>query len=97
MPNVVLEAMALGTPVIATRAGGSIELERDEPTILWAEANNPESLAEKIVRFSQDRDAANTRALNATAMIKEHHDVHQATRSIESLLKKACTDQEITT
>jgi glycosyltransferase involved in cell wall biosynthesis len=97
MPNVVLEAMSLGTPVIATRAGGSIELERDTPTILWAEANDPESLAEKIVRFSQDRDAANTRAINATAMIKEHHDVQIATRSIEGLLRKACNDQEITT
>ncbi len=37
MPNVVLEAMALGTPVIATRAGGTVELEREKPTILWAQ------------------------------------------------------------
>ncbi|MGI9467640.1 MAG: glycosyltransferase, partial [Rubripirellula sp.] len=54
MPNVVLEAMALGTPVIATRAGGTIELERDEPTILWADPRNPSSLAEAILSFASD-------------------------------------------
>ena len=90
MPNVVLEAMALDTPVIATRAGGTVELERDEPTILWAQARNVDSIADAIIQFSRDRDSARRRAESAATMISEHHDVQNVTRSIEGLLGRAC-------
>ncbi len=58
MPNVVLESMALGTPVIATRVGGTVELEHDTPTIQWADPNSAESLARAICEFAADRPAA---------------------------------------
>lgn len=90
MPNVVLEAMALGTPVIATSIGGVTELEREEPTILWVEPGQPESMAEAIIQLQQDREAAAQRAANAEAMLHEHHDVEQTTRKIEQLLEEAC-------
>jgi glycosyltransferase involved in cell wall biosynthesis len=91
MPNVVLEAMALGTPVIATRAGGTIELQRDEPTILWAQPNNPASLADAIAEFATDRQAAERRAEAARRMIAEHHDAAATTRQIEELLQRAAS------
>lgn len=86
MPNAVLEAMALGTPVIATRTGGVIELERDDPTILWAEPGDPGSLADAILDLQQDRDGAARRAASASALIEQHHDVARATRAIEERL-----------
>ena len=89
MPNVVLEAMALGTPVIATRAGGTVELERDEPTIGWAKPSDPSSLAAAIVQFATDRDAAERRVAAARRMITKHHDVAATTRQIEDLLERA--------
>ncbi len=89
MPNAVLESMALETPVIATHAGGTVELERGEPTILWAEPNAPESLAAAILQFARDRDAALARVAAATTMIATHHDVHRTTRRIEELLTTA--------
>jgi glycosyltransferase involved in cell wall biosynthesis len=95
MPNAVLEAMALGTPVIATRAGGITELERDEPTMLWAGAGHPMSLADAIMQLQQDRESAAQRADNAAAMIKEHHDVGRATRAIEEVLQQACKKSPI--
>ena len=90
MPNVVLEAMSLGTPVIATRTGGTIELERDQPTILWAQPNDPESIVDAILQFLGDRDAAQRRCSAAKAMIETYHDAGHATRSIESLMTSAC-------
>jgi glycosyltransferase involved in cell wall biosynthesis len=86
MPNVVLEAMALGTPVIATRAGGTVELEREKPTVLWAQPGDPGSLADAILQFATDRESAKQRALMATELIHEHHDVRRTTRLIEELL-----------
>ncbi len=87
MPNVVLEAMALGTPVIATRAGGTVQLERDQPTILWAPPKQPDQLASAILQFATDRTSAERRAEAATRLIEQHHDVQATTRQIEQLLE----------
>jgi len=90
MPNVVLEAMAMKTPVIATRAGGTVELEREEPTILWAEPGNPPSLAAAIQSFAADPTSATERVRSATQLISEHHDVVKTSRIIERYLLDAC-------
>lgn len=89
MPNVVLEAMALGTDVIATRSGGTIELERDEPTIRWAEPRDPQSLAVAIEGWAKDPARAESRRAAAARMIDTHHDVVQTTRRIENRLISA--------
>lgn len=93
MPNVVLEAMALGTPVIATRAGGTVELERERPTALWAEPGDPRSLASAIREFAADRAAAGIRAAAAEAMVRRHHDIGQTARVVESYLAEAANRQ----
>ncbi len=90
MPNVVLEAMALETPVIATRVGGTIELQRDHPTILWAQPQKPESLADAIVEFANNRPAAQERAQAAKSMIEQHHDVSKCVARIQAHLLQAC-------
>ena len=90
MPNVVLEAMALKIPVIATRAGGTVELEREEPTILWAEPGNAESLAAAIRSFAADPVSALARVRSATRLISERHDVAKTSRIIERYLLDAC-------
>jgi glycosyltransferase involved in cell wall biosynthesis len=93
MPNVVLEAMALGTPVIATRAGGTIELERDEPTILWADPRNPSSLAEAILSFASDPKSAVRRTQAATRLITEHHNIEKTCHHLEQYLTAACVNE----
>ncbi|TWT81875.1 4-alpha-N-acetylgalactosaminyltransferase [Planctomycetes bacterium CA13] len=86
MPNVVLEAMAIGTPVIATRAGGTVELQYNEPTILWAQPNDPKSLAEAILEFATHRGEADDRAIAASRYVTEFHSIDRALKHIESLL-----------
>ena len=48
MPNVVLEAMKQGTPVVATSVGGNIEIIEDNKTGFLVEPGNSQALAEKI-------------------------------------------------
>ena len=57
LPMVVLEAMAAGTPVIATRVEGTPEAVTDGVEGLLAEANDPRSLAsrmQQLVRGEHD-------------------------------------------
>ena len=48
-PNVVLEAMALGTPVVATRVGGVPEVVEDRMSGLLVSPGSPAALAEAIL------------------------------------------------
>lgn len=58
LPRVVLEAMAAGTAVIATRVGGNPELVRDGTTGFLVPPADREALAEKMLRLSMDPDRA---------------------------------------
>lgn len=51
----IIEAMAMGKPVVATRAGGNPELVEDNATGLLVE-RNPEALAEAITDLLLDKD-----------------------------------------
>jgi len=55
-----LEAMALGKPVVGTRAGGLPEVVRDGETGLLVVPRFPESLAETCTRVLQNRHLANS-------------------------------------
>lgn len=55
---VLLEAMALGRPVIATNAGGPVEIVVDGVTGLLAEPANPSSLANSLIKIVRDPEAA---------------------------------------
>ena len=94
MPNVVLESMALATPVIATRAGGTVELEREEPTVLWAEPRNPRSIAKAMLDFATNPTDAERRVSAATQLVRDHHDVTSTTRRIEKYLERACVSTD---
>ncbi|MEI8233445.1 MAG: glycosyltransferase family 4 protein [Verrucomicrobiota bacterium] len=50
----ILEAMALGKPVVATRAGGPLEIVQDAVTGLLCTPRAPAALAEDILRLAGD-------------------------------------------
>lgn len=58
MPNVVLEAMAAGKPVVATQAEGVLELLGDGAAQQSCPAHDAAGFAERIIRLAQDRDLA---------------------------------------
>lgn len=54
MPNVVLEAMAAGLPVVATRIAGNRDLVVEEETGLMLDADDTPALAAAIARLAED-------------------------------------------
>jgi glycosyltransferase involved in cell wall biosynthesis len=56
LPHAVLEALAVGSPVIATSVGGVPEVVRDGENGLLVQARDPHALAEAIRRFFEDDD-----------------------------------------
>ena len=87
LPNVVLEAMSLETPVIATRAGGTIELQQQHPTAFWAQPGDAVSLAQAIVDFANQPHVAGEHVKAAYQLVLAEHEVAGAVKSIESLLE----------
>lgn len=71
MPNVILEAMASGIPIIATRIGGVVDLLDDELAIL-TEADDLTSFAGALQDFLDDRPAAQERAKAARQRVEQH-------------------------
>jgi len=53
-PNVVLEAMAAGLPIVANRVGGVPEILDDDVTGLMVEAEQPEKMAQALFRLLTD-------------------------------------------
>jgi glycosyltransferase involved in cell wall biosynthesis len=55
-PHTVVEALAVGTPVIATAVGGVPEVVRDGGNGLLVPAGDPDGLASAIARFFEDEE-----------------------------------------
>lgn len=66
---VVVEAIACGTPVVATRSGGPEDIVVDDVGVL-VPAEDPEALAEGIERVLERRSMYNAEALRAYAVQK---------------------------
>jgi len=58
LPNVVLEAMATGIPVVATSVGGTPEIVRDEVTGRLVPPGDPEAFARAVLTILGVRGAA---------------------------------------
>jgi glycosyltransferase involved in cell wall biosynthesis len=69
-PNVVLEAMALETPIVATDVGGARDLVTDGVHGLLVPPGTSTALSEAIERLLTDRPAATARALAARRRVE---------------------------
>ena len=69
LPLVLLEAAAMGKPIVATDIDGVREVIQDGETGLLVPRANPEKLAEAILRLLRDKDLAHKLGENAKATI----------------------------
>jgi glycosyltransferase involved in cell wall biosynthesis len=71
LPNVLLEAQALGVPVVTTNAGGSAEAVLDGITGVLVTEDRPPVLAEAVTRVLRDKAMRARAAVGAPAFIRQ--------------------------
>ena len=88
MPNVVLEAMASGLPVVATGAEGIDELLGPAAGAQTVRFGDSEALAEKIVALVSDRQAADQLGAMNRARAAEKFPLEAMVRAYENLWER---------
>lgn len=88
-PNVVLEAMATGLPVVATRVGGSAAVVEDEETGLVVPPGDPAQLAKAIVRLIEDPAHAVHLARQGRERVGRDFSIERMVDRIQALYERA--------
>ena len=89
-PNVVLEAMTLGVPVVATRVGGTQDLVADGVTGFLVPPQDPPALAAAIRKLTSDEPLRLAMGRNAHAAAR-HYDWPNASARLLALIDEVLT------
>jgi glycosyltransferase involved in cell wall biosynthesis len=92
MPTVLLEAMALGTPCIATPVTGIPELIEDGVTGLLVEERDASGLATQLRRLLTDHDLREALAAPARLKIEREFDVRENAARLRALFAAAAAE-----
>ena len=89
IPNTLIEAMALGVPVVTTSVSGIPELVIDGVTGLVVEPGDPAALAAALQALIEDPEAARSRADAGLAKVAAEFDIAESAAAMASLLEGA--------
>jgi glycosyltransferase involved in cell wall biosynthesis len=84
----LLEAMALGLPVVATRVGGNVEVVAHGDTGMLAPARSPERLAEAMLEVYRDPSLARGMGLAGRRRVEHCFDARRMIAHYESLYQQ---------
>lgn len=88
-PNALLEAMAVGVPVVGTRVGGVPEIIENEENGLMVPEANPNSLADAVVRVLEDNQLAKKLKANGVKTVHEKFTWESVAKQTLMVYKKA--------
>ncbi len=88
-PNVVLEAMSCGLPIVSTSVGGVPELVRHRESGILVEPNNPSQLAEALVSVLKDEQTRRAMGIRSRETILKDKTVEKMAGATEKVLLEA--------
>lgn len=84
----VLQAQAMGTPVIVSKLPGISEYVRDHETGFLVEPNNPSALAEKIDYLWKNPDMVTEMGLKGKAWVRKNFSLERWIRDISTIIEE---------
>jgi glycosyltransferase involved in cell wall biosynthesis len=90
IPVSVMEAMAVGVPVIATNIAGTSELVEDGKTGLLVRPSDSQALADAIVRMMTDYEFRTLAAERGRRKVAAEFDVDQESAKLNEYLLQSC-------
>jgi glycosyltransferase involved in cell wall biosynthesis len=89
IPNVLVEAMAAGAPVVATGVSGIPELVVHEVNGLLVEQDDPSALADALIRLHEDRELADRISQEGRRTVQERFDGDSLAHRLAELFEAA--------
>ena len=72
LPNILLEAMACGTPILSTSVGAVPDIIKDCETGFLLESNNPTHIADKIIALLNNPELLSKVSVNAYRWVRNN-------------------------
>lgn len=94
LPTALLEAMAAGVPIVASRVDGVPEILEDEATGLLVPPGDPDRLAEACGRLLDDAALAGRLTAAARETIRERFEINRQAGVILALYEKILSGEE---
>ena len=94
IPVALMEAMACGVPVIATRHSGIPELVIHERTGLLADERDASNLADQIRRLTTDRDVARRMTRQARLWVEQEFNLARQAPAFGALVRRVAARHE---
>jgi len=91
-PTIILEAMASGKPVIASKSGGAEEQIDNGETGFLVPVGSPNLLAEKIAHLLSNDDLAINMGENGLEKVKKYYLTERYVDDIEHIIVKCLND-----
>jgi glycosyltransferase involved in cell wall biosynthesis len=88
MPNVVLESMAAGVPLVATNVGAVAEIAGPEGTVALIPPANPPAMAGAIARWLQNPERAQAAGCAARERVQQAYSPEIQRRSLRALYQE---------
>lgn len=88
LPTVLIEAMAMGVPVVSTPVTGIPEIVRHEETGLIVSESSPKELAEAIKSLIHDRESALHMAESGRELIESRFNLRTNVRELRELFEE---------
>lgn len=88
IPNVLMEAMACGLPVVTTPVSGIPEIIRDGVNGRLVPPDDPAALADALVRIDSDRRLAESLSVQARATVRERFDGERFAAELAALFRE---------